>query len=330
MNSVRLTDAQRRVYLLLREGCAQSLVVKRTGLPKGTVSKIASKLVREGFLERVTDIQPYLYGDGPRSKELDKIVVAQQLSESANGEVSTNGTGVKQVSPEAARVNLVRSHHIKVRFLVEKIGDSEILRVKQDELTLDVPFLEKAPYFDYRSVRRTKGTLSFPGGRYSVELEEGPKATWFYIHLPELQLTKEEVEGWQKTYSEKAQHAANFIQKWGGWRFGLMEFCERWKPHFSTEDPRFLQQLVGKLGAKNHDGSVWLSDSEGRRELETSDPELAQVIVSFPEEVLELRTRVTNIIQILKLMIEADEDLAMLEASRLEKETVKYGLNGKD
>ena len=44
------------------------------------------------------------------------------------------------------------------------------------------------------------------------------------------------------------------------------------------------------------------------------------------EEVLELKLRVGNLIEVLKMMEEAEEKLANLEASRLEKEAVMHGL----
>jgi hypothetical protein len=317
-----LTDEQRRVYLLLREGCAQSLAAKRTGLLKGTVCKIARKLSREGFLERVTDVRPYLYGAGPRSKELDRLIVARKVSTSTPSEVSTNATSVKQVSPETSHVRTVRTHHVKVRFKVEKIGDMEQLSTKDG----DLDFLEKGPYYDYRSVKRTKGRLHHPGGVCSVELEEGPSKTWFYIHLPEREMTSEEVPGWEERYSKLAQDAANFIQKWGGWKFGLMEFCNRWKPHFSTEDPRILQQIVGKVTAANHDRSTWLSDSEDRRELETSDPEYAQIIVSIPEALYELKLEMKDLVEITSLIKTAVENLTRAEALELEDRAAGEGL----
>lgn len=321
MNGIRLTDEQQRVYLLLREGYAQSLAAKRTGLLKGTVCKIARKLSRDGFLERATDVRPYLYGAGPRSKELDRLIVARKVSTPTPTEVSTNATSVKQISSKTSQVRTVRAHHIKVRFAVEKIGDMELLSTREG----DIPFLEKGPYYDYRSVKRTKGRLHHPGGVCSVELEEGPNQTWFYIHLPEHEMTIEEVPGWEEKYSKLAQDAANFIQKHGGWKFGLMEFCKRWKQHFSTEDPRLLQQIVGKLTAANHDGTTWLSDSEGRRELETSDPEYAQIIVSIPEALYELKLEMKDLVEITSMIKAAVENLTRAEALEIEDRAMSGG-----
>ena len=274
----------------------------------------------------ISPTKPIIYGQGPRALELDSLIAARRAPASSKAGVHHNGTSVSEVSPKHAKVNLSRAHHIKVRFRVEKVGDQELLRIKDNGSSFEIPFLEERPYFDYRSVQRTKGRLIFPGGICSVELEEGPSGKWLYLHLPELELTKEQRQDWEQLYAAKAQEGANFIQKYGGWKLGISEFCNRWKPHFSSEDPRILQQIVGKLIAKSSSGDAWLSDSEGRRELEASTPELAQIIVNLPEEVLELKLRVANLIEVLKMMEEAEEKLAILEASRLEKETVMHGL----
>lgn len=324
VNLIGLSEARLRIYKLLREGQSQAQVCHVTELPKTTVLKAARWFVAQGFLVQIGGKKPYIYGAGPRAGELDAIVVTRGAHPSATNGVHHDATSVTKVSPTRDSVNFVRSHHIKVRFRVEKIGDMELLRIKDNGSSVDLPFLEPRPYLDYHNVRRTKGKVPYGKETLSVELEESSAATWFYVHLPELKLTKQELPDWETRYSAMGQQVANFVQKWGGWQLGMMEFCTAWKPHFSTEDPRILEQIAGKLSGKNHDGTVWLSDSEGRRELETSRPEYASVIMALPEEVYELRLRVSNLLELVKMLVEADEDLAKLEASRIEKEGVGY------
>jgi len=328
MSVIRLTPAQRRVYKLLREGCAQSQVVQTTRLPKGTVSRIASKLVERGFLIRITDVQPYLYGEGARSKELDLLIASESVSTSSSDEVSRYATSVKQVPPRNRSVATVRAHHVKVRFLVEKIGDMEYLQIREDGNLIKLPFLEPRPYLNRRNVSRRKGKILVNAETFSVELEETSGHTYLYLHLPELNLTVEQLDEWEELYAAKAQQVANFIQKWGHWRFGLMEFCARWKPHFATEDPRILQQIVGKATAKSSTGHTWLSDSEGRRELETDTPRIATAIVQLPEKVVQMEVRIDHLIKILEMIVKAQELEAQIELSNIEKDTVLKGILG--
>jgi hypothetical protein len=329
MGILRLSEQRSRIYGLLREGKSQAKIAQITGIGKTTVLKAARWFVKEGFLTTITKEKPYTYDEGPRVKELDNLIASRRATPPAEDGVHHHATSVREVSPAHSKVNTSLAHHIKVRYRVEKIGDMGLLKVKDNGTSCEIPFLDERPYFDYHGVRRTKGALMFQGGVCSVEFEEGPSATWFYIHLPELELTPEQLNEWEQIYSKKAQEASNFIQKWGGWKFGLMEFCTRWKPHFSTEDRRILERIVGKLSASSASGNVWFSDSEGRRELEASKPELAQIIVALPEEVYELKLRMGSLLEILKMMEEADRALAHLEASRLEHETVEYGLKNR-
>jgi predicted transcriptional regulator len=327
---IRLTDGQQRVYILLREGNAQSLVARKIGYRKGTVSKMASRLTEQGFLTRVTDKQPYLYGDGPRSKELDKVIDFKRVSKSASDEVSAHDTSVGNLSPETQAVRTVLSHHVKIRFKVEKLGDTDVIRVKDLETGafLEAPFLNHAPYLDHNNVRKTKGKLLFSGSELSVELEETPSCTWFYVHLPKISLTRDELKSgkWEEIYKRIGQETGNYLQKWAGWKLGLMELCPNWKPHFASEDPRILNNIVSRASAKNHNGSVWTSDSEGRRELETSDPEYAQIIVSIPEALYELKLEMKDLVEITSMIKAAVENLARAEALEIEERAMAEGL----
>ena len=331
MKTVHLTELERKVYELLRSGAAQSLVVKETSIRKGTVSKIASRFVRDGFLSRVTSIQPFMYGDGPRSKELDNIIVTKAVSRSSSAEVSRHATGVNQVSPGNLLSRTVNGHHVKVKFRVEKLGDTEEIRVHlENGATVGLPFLERRPYLERNGVKRTKGVLRCPPGELSVELEERPSGElWFYVHLPQLQLTREQLEtdDWKEAYKVMGIEAGNWIQRHAGWKLGLLEFTD-WKPHFASEDPRILQTIVGKFTSQNQDGSVWTSDSEGRRELETSKPQIASVICDLPGAVYELKLTVGEIIQVLGLMVVAEEKIAEVETLRQQRETNMLGMNG--
>lgn len=331
MKSIRLTDEQQKVYLLLREGNAQSLVAKKTGMRRGTICKIASRLVRDGYLTRVTTVRPFMYGDGPKASELDRVIVARQVSNPSPDEVSNHATGVSQVSPGSFVHRAVKGHHVKVKFRVDKLGDTDEIKIRRDDgMSVSFPFLEQRPYLQRNGVKRTKGVLSCPPGDLSVELEERPSGElWFYVHLPELQLTRQQLESdeWKEAYKVMGLEAGNWVQRHAGWKLGLLEFTD-WKPHFASEDPRILQTIVGKFTSKNHDGSVWTSDSENRRELETSKPELASIICDLPGAIYELKLEVGEILQVLEMMIMAEEKVAEVEASRLQREMNALGMNG--
>jgi len=337
LTPIRITDMQVRIYKLLREGAAQSLAADTANIRRDTVSRIARKLVEREYLERVTDTKPYLYGDGLRSRELDDYLAGKRALESTTSDVASDGRGVhvagsnavRQLTPKGYGIGLINAHHIKLRFRVIKIGDMHTLLIDKGQHAVEVPLLDKDPYLNHNNVVKYKGKLHFDGEDYSIELEDTPTVTWFYVYMPARNLTVPESKEYEQIYLSQAQQVANFLQKHGKWEFGIIEFCPLWKPHFAACDDRLLNQLVGKVKAKSHSGKVWLSDSEGRREIETSEAELATVIADMPEFVLKLNVRMDVLLQILEKLVAADEKLAQLQVSRLEKETVDHLIGGR-
>lgn len=285
-------------------------------------------LVREEYLNRETDRRPFLYGPGPRSAELDRIMAKKRTFRSANDEISCNGRSVREISKDVYARRVVNVHHVKVRFLVHKIGDKEFMTVKHEGAVYRVDFLEKEPYLSHNNVTRTRGRLFCPVGELSAELEETPRKIHLYLHLPELELTPEAIQSgeWRTIYEHAGQQAGNWLQKWAGWKLGLMELCPNWKPHFASHDPRILRQVVARSAAQNSDKSVWLSDSQGKAEFETSRMELANVIVDLPGAVYELQLIVSELSMVLKATIENEEHLAELAVLRQQREVAGSGV----
>ena len=87
--------------------------------------------------------------------------------------------------------------------------------------------------------------------------------------------------------------------------------------------------FADKYTGPSASGKVWISHSAGRRELETSDAELASVVMDLPEEVLRLKLRLRNVLEVIEMIVEAEEGLSKIEATRLERETVVDGLGVK-
>ena len=327
MNEVSVTALQKRVFMALREGKAASKVAADEGVSRGTISRIASKLVEDGFLTLETTVKPYLYGQGPRAAELDKIAVFEKRKHSAANDVAVHATGVTDASNTTSRVHTGRVHHCRVVWNVSKIGDKEVLHFKDDNVRYELPFLEKTPYNTHNGVIRTKGKLNTPYGEVSVELVETPKKTLFHAHIPEMDLPDEQIVNgeWKRLCEGKGQEIGNFIQKWGGWKLGLMELCPNWTPHFGFHDPRLFREAIRNYTAKNSDGSVWFSGSEGRAELETSKPEYASIMVDVPGSMYELKVQIQELVNMVHLLVEGQKRMVELEALRLEREVAQNG-----
>lgn len=327
MNPVDVTDLQLKVFIHLRMGKAQAQAAQDIGISRGAVSRMARKLVAEGYLTRETSIKPYLYGQGPRASELDAIAVFAEKKVSAANDVAVYGRGVTTTSPTTSRVHTGRVHHCKVRWRVSKIGDKEIINYHDGNVFYELPFLEKTPYLKRRGVTRTKGRLNTPIGEVSVELEETDHKTNFYAHIPEMDLPEEDIANgrWKALCDAKGQEIGNFIQKWGGWKLGLMELCPNWKPEFGFHDPRVFRNAIENYTARNGAGDVWFSGSEGRAELETNKPEYASVMVDLPGSMYELKLQVKELVGIITMLVEGQKGMAEIEAVRLERELAQNG-----
>jgi len=269
------------------------------------------------------EVRPFLYDEGPRSAELDAIAVAKRGFSTTDSEVSNQTPGVKQVSKETSVVHTVRGHHTLVRFNITKVGDIEYLKVIANGSSRRLPLLDHLEQ-NRNNVHRRNGRLVLDGESYTVKLEMTPNVNWFYIYLPQKDLTEGKIDSWEAICTEKAQKVANFIQKHGGWQFGLMEFCKNFKPEFGGTDPRYLKNLVSRQTARSSDGETYLSDSQGRYELETTNPELAKIIVDLPGSVHRLIVRLNVLDEILDRIIADQEKLAQMQLSELEKQTVEH------
>lgn len=333
MALVRLSPLQLKAFGLLREGYAESAVAQRLGVRRSTVYRIASKCIREGFLVRSTKVKPFLYEPGPRVKEADLFAVSRSSKATTAADVSTCGTGVNHVSTETSQVKTAKTHHVKVKFQVDKVGDTGSLSFEHEGVHYKTPFLEQPPKQYRGGVQRTYGKLDCPFGRLSIELEESPgKGTRLFVHMPELNLTAAQLESdeWIKINMELGQSMGNFIQKWGGWKLGLMEISADWQPHHAVDFPAF-KDVISKHYAKSQDGTVWLSTSPpGSSEIETSDAAKAVMLVEMPDRIAKLEGQDINLkgeVYELKAtvleVIRAIESLAEVEKKEIELRTAE-------
>lgn len=326
---------------MLRTGTAQSQIANDIGIPPGTISKIASKLLREGFLTLAHDKHPKLYEEGPRSAELDALIVKKEGATSdiddVSRKVSSYTTGVRKVSSRSHVVPTIRAHHYCVRFHIEEFGEISSIKVLKDGVDRVLPLFDKMEV-NRRNVTRRSGRIVLDGEKFTVKLEETPSFRWFYVYPPPVDLTegqlKADPEIWDKVAAEKAQKLVNFVAKHGRWRFGIMEIVRGWKPQFAHSDPRILKGIVQGQTALSDSGEVYLSDSEGECEFESTDPKKAVDMVNLPEKVAELRVQVAgrfhsldirldHVIALLDKVIEAQEKDAAAWVNRAEKDAAQ-------
>jgi hypothetical protein len=292
--------------------------VSRKGLAKSTVSRSARWLVEQRIIVPLTKGTPRQYEEGPNYNQYKSIVEKDGRDSSTTNEVPLHARGVKQISKTGFVVSSLRVHHVKSRAVVEKIGDREFLRVKGSDGVIEMPFLESKAYFNNNNVKKYRAKLTVGDKRFSVELEETPRRATLYVSLPSRVLTLSELPHWKTILGGVVKEVLDFLTKWGGWKFGEVAFC-KWKLHFAAERPPVSGKSLKGVTASSPSGKVWLDESEGRGEIETSEPELAQFLCSIPESIMDLYRRFRALQECSRLTADILENMMRIKARRFKR-----------
>jgi DNA-binding MarR family transcriptional regulator len=303
---LRNEESRLKVYALLAEGKAQAKIVEITGIDKGQVSRTAAELEASGYIKRIPKTyRPILYEKGPKAGELDALIVDRKLTSYA--------TGVTDVAKKYARVNTAKVHHLKYRAKVLREGDMQFLR----------------QYFDRRNVKRYKGQIAYYEHWISVEYEVTPYQQTFYVYPPEMDLIAEELGDYEAKACAITQDILNGIAKKAGWKFGLPEKTE-WETHIAVEHPALVGGIAGRYYMESQDGTAFLSNSEGRDELEfksqggNADKAIkqAKIMLELPGQVIEISTKLSELESTLEQLVR----ILTLQTTGLEKVAEINGL----
>lgn len=303
---LRNEENRLKVYALLAEGRAQAKIAEITGIDKGWISRIAAELEASGHLKRIPKTKrPILYEKGPKAGELDALLVA--------GKLSSYARGVTDVAKKYARIETASVHHLRYKAKVLRVGDTQFLK----------------QYFDRRNVQRSKGQIAYHEHWISVEYEVTPKQQTFYVCPPELHLTAEELGDYEAKACAITQDILNGIAKKAGWKFGLPEKTD-WETHIAVENPALVGGIAGRYYMESQDGTAFLSNSEGRDELEfksqgqndTQAIKQATIMLNLPGHVIEISTKLSELEATLEQLVR----ILALQTTGLEKVAEINGL----
>lgn len=308
---VKTPDDMIRVYSLLAEGNIQARVVEVTGIRKDRVSRLASKLVKEGYLEIESRGKDIVYVKSKNGPLLDSIRVAESCN--------INARGVTKVASKTHQVKTVNVHHILYKFNVVKEGTVEYLPDTINGKEVRRPFLVKknGPYRG--NVYRHYGQVQYFETFLTAFYEKTPKQAFLYIFAPELDLSPEEwkTHKWKEMTLRAVTEISAFIQEKGGWQLGLPEETE-WKKHFAVDDPALMKGFADHLFMKSRDGKAWTSDSGGAHEYESSEEEYIDVHLNIPGEIIQIKGTVKEIAEAFREV--ANAMMEILEVKRLDVE----------
>lgn len=281
------------------------------GLTRPRVCNLTHELEAGGYVKKIQGrSKPYFYEKGPNGNHLDILLV--------NPRNEVYARGVTQVSQNYARVDLAKVHHLKYRAKVLRVGDMQFLR----------------SYYNRRNVQRFKGQIPYYEHFISIEYEETPNQQNFYVFPPEMDLTSKELGDYEVKAAAVCQDILNGLSKKAGWQFGLPEKTN-WETHIAIESPALVGGLAGKYFMESKDGTAFLSNSEGRDELEFKSQgqndekaiRQAKIMLELPGQVIEISTKLSElegtleqIIRVLSLQTTGLEKLAEINGKIVEKE----------
>ena len=262
----RVAETRRKVYEHLAEGKSQVWTAGRLEIDPRRVSEHADALEVQGYLTRIKGTKsPIIYEKGPNGPRLDAAILT-----------AVSGIHARGVTPSACpgQVKTALVHHLKFRCEVLRAGDYQIL--------------DKAPYLDHNNVKRYKGRMKFPGGWESnLEYEVTPNMETFYTFCPALDMTAQNLEQYEKLALVKGRAMYDHLSKTAGWRFGTTELCIGWERHIAVESAA-VKGIAGRFTMKSDSGNAWLSNSDGRAELEFHNIKQAKTYLEMPEAVERL------------------------------------------
>ncbi|QLH75000.1 MAG: hypothetical protein HPY73_05795 [Methanomassiliicoccales archaeon] len=291
------SDTELKVYGLLLEKVPQTSIAKALKIDKSRVSRIVKKLVEGKYLVEELSKGVKFYTKGPNGSILDQLILSRQL------QIDARSVTPVALDPER---NTVLVHHLLYRLHVVKEGDiPQISEKLPDGRTLVRPFLRPEGR-KHHNRELWHGQVPYYDKFVTVKYERTPKVQWFYIYPPEMEMTPDEVRArrWDEIAKTVCMEISAYVQRHGGWQFGLPEIVESWKPHFAFRSPVF-KNFSDAMFTKSQDGKVWLSDSEGNAELEASDPEYGALLVELPGQVIRVKMEMRDVQAALVAMAEA-------------------------
>lgn len=281
---IRISEQRLRAYRLLVEGICQNRVAKILKNGRSTINGHAKELENGGYIERIAGTKsPVIYEKGPNGNLLD--VLAIRLG------TKNDDTGVVDLAKNVVRVPFMAVHHIKLRTTVLRIGD--IARIRTRDGTF--PFLRK--YQDnYHNVDRYTGKILVDSKEVTIEFVVTPKLQYLEAYLPERFLTKEELRTWRSVAEKEFRRILNFIEKYGRWKFDGVIWTG-FKPHFARVASSLMKGYADQFDTSTPDSKVWSSNSHGRPEMETSEEEISQTLLSLPQRLIDVEHELTALRQ---------------------------------
>jgi hypothetical protein len=209
-------------------------------------------------------------------------VVSKTKSENAGGTYSNvegSRGNQEKINPSKVRtmdVHTLRTHQNgQVNFKVLRMGDKHYLKVPDGQGgDSTIPLFPKSPNRDHHN-QSWFAKLTFEGKPVNVHLFESKSVTYIIVPPPAVELTRAQIPLAKDTLLKRAKQVVSILSKYGGWLLseptlvGDTEYSDTGSPLLSLMSP-----------IPKSDGlEIWTDGSNGKDEVETSNPDMVDFIV---------------------------------------------------
>lgn len=301
MKTIRLHPTRRRVYELLVDGVAPGaglapssiidLMNKEGKITKQRVYQIIRELAKDGFVRPIDGSS--LYTRGRNAGLLDDLI-----REGVNTGVNTsNGGGPNVEYPSKEDNNGPKTQvletfvptaeaHVNGRYIypVLRVGELyEPFRVRDP----DTGEISECVVWDPEPTR-LKGVTYYTGrvpihGGMTIQYWQGAVEQSLHIWTAPVTLLPGRVHEAEGDLAAKAQDAANWLGRFGGWRLGVPRFSSNEDGpgiHYACNDPAVVgnvpEGIKGFIGA-----DTWIDSTPPPRAVETTDAERMDAMINY-------------------------------------------------
>lgn len=315
MKAEKVSAPRLMIYRLLVDGLGpgagmsassvhETLTARGMTISRARVYQHVNALKKSGYIREIRGTRsPALYERGRNAPVLDDLAAAtcQPLDNSPLGGVPDvqkwcQGDNNALNTPTAEVYIPAAETHIAGRYIfpVLKVGELyEPFIVREGGEISEVQVFNTVPKTLKNGVTYYPGTVETDDGIVKIQYWTSPGQGAMHIWPRPVVLLPGRAAESREELAERAQDVANWLGKFGGWRFGLPTFVPNEKGenggyHYATNDKAIMDQLPPDFQPAAETG--WRIDSTpGPRALETNDEANINALLNIGPITRELR-----------------------------------------
>jgi hypothetical protein len=333
VKTIRLHPTRRRVYELLVDGAAPGAGLAPTSIidlmnAEGKISEqrvyqIIREMRGEGYVRKIPGTS--LYTRGRDAAVLDDLI-EQQSKQQVNtshggGPIAHYPSKEDNIGPKTQIFETyvpTAETHICGIFIYPVLRVGEVLeqyRVRDPDTreVSEVRVFKEEPKLLNNGVAYFQGIVPLDDRDVKVQYWQGPAITSMHIWPRPVRLLPGRAAESREELAEAAQRVANWLGRFGGWKFGQPSFVPNEKGedagyHYATNDKVIMDQLPLDFQPAAETG--WRIDSTpGPRALETNSEENINALLNVGPITRELRAGQKDLGQRQQLLAEQIEQV---------------------